>query len=227
MKRVLLCAVLAMLLGQTAHGQIEAKDQYAVGEPVIVKWTRGILPPKWTITPKTGMVTDGMKAYVWGDKGEFKITGTTPRATASVTFAIGGDPQPEPQPEPKPTPPKPQPPTPLPTGKLWVLIVDDPLQHAKLPQAQVNALTAKSVRDLLKAKCAVDESGSFAFRVAAPGETFAKDTKLWQEAAAKLKGKELAVPYWMIGSEATGQAIIEPFPKDAESVITRLNEMGK
>lgn len=223
--RTALSLALALLLGQAAFGQIEAKDQYAVGEPVVIVWKRGILPPKWTVAPKTGLIQEGMKAYVWGEVGEYKITGTTPRATATVTFAIGGDPQPEPKPE--PTPPKPKPPVPpLPTGKLWVLIVDDPLQHAKLPQAQVNALTAKKVRDLLKDKCAVDESGSYAFRIAAPGETFAKDTKLWQEAAAKLKGKELAVPYWMIGSEATGQAVIEPFPASADAAVTRLNQMG-
>lgn len=100
------------------------------------------------------VLSDGGLAILVAKPGKYLVRwrqGPLAKWQAAIVD-LGTAPAPGPGPTPTPTP------APIPAGGLWVLIVDDPLGHAKLPEAQVAALTAKSVRDFLAAKCANDEA---------------------------------------------------------------------
>lgn len=220
-RRAFPAAFVLLALASAAYGAAPKLSQTPAIVVLADQDGRFVVLDASTLAP-LGTATAGRSATI-STPGRWLVIFSGPGGAVTVPVSLAGQPVPPAPPTPKPpVPPKPDPPEPTPTGKLWVLIIDNPLLHAGLPQEQINALTSKKVRDALKDRCATDESGSPAFRIAAPGEDFAKDTKLWQEAAKKLKGKELKVPYWMIGSEDTGEAVIEPFPENADAAVARL-----
>lgn len=144
-----------------------------------------------------------------------------PTSTTKVIVTVGDAPQPPPGPNPPPGP------SPIPVTGTWVLIVRDPIKPSNLTgdaaQDQINAMTAKEVVEYLKTNCAKDESGSPAYRLAAPSETFDRDTPTWKKAAQHLATvKHPDPPYIMIASPTA--STIESFPANTQALLELLKK---
>lgn len=144
--------------------------------------------------------------------------------TARATVTIGKAPTPpEPGPTPEPKPPEPPPtPTPIPEAGFRVLIVRE--SGATLPPAQINAMTARAVREYLDTRCVkvdgVPEWRNWDFDDDTSGES-----ATWQNAMKRAKDKRLGKGPWLLISN--GKSGYEGhFPADTAAFLQLLKTYG-
>ncbi len=154
--------------------------------------------------------------------------------------AVGPQPPPPvPDPFPPPPPPPPPPPSPsvpIPHAGFRVLMVYETGETSKLPQAQIAILTAKEIRDYLKAKTVIGPDGKTReFRIWDKDLNVAGDHAIWREAMKRqeqganpltndLTGKRTTLPWIMISDGTRG--FEGPLPKTVEETLALLKQYG-
>lgn len=123
---------------------------------------------------------------------------------------------PTPVPPPIPVPP-PQPPAPIPAAGLHVLIVYDEASKGSLSPEQTAILATDTIRDYVNGKT---QGG---LRVWRSSVNPAGDDKLWQDAFARTKGKEL--PWIVVSNGKTGTE--QKLPANIDGVMTLLKTYGE
>jgi hypothetical protein len=130
---------------------------------------------------------------------------------------------------PDPVPPDPVPPTP--GDGLRVLIVEDPLARAGLAAAQreiIMSIATGSVVDYMTKNCKTVNNVPEWRILDASHLDMSKETKDWQDAAAKWKTLNLKVPSWIVTDGATADAGPLPAtPAEALVVLKKHTKGGK
>lgn len=140
----------------------------------------------------------------------------------SIKVIIGGvipptPPTPDP---PKPDPNPPTPPAPIPSAGLRVLIVYETADLGKLPIAQANVLTSKTLRDYLDSRCVNGtDSKTKEWRIWDKDVSTANVPKLWQNAMARPRQ---SLPWITISNGAAG--FEGPLPTNTDDTITLIKK---
>jgi hypothetical protein len=178
----------------------------------------------WDVRPPLpSFALDAERALLVSAKaaGRYTVTCETAKgsriARAACVLTVGQAPPPGPGPTP-PVPPGP--PAPIPADGLHVLVVID---GARLTAAQADALDGQAVRGYLNATCPAGPDGKTKeWRVWDRGVDPANESKLWQDAFARTKGKPL--PYVVISNGKTG--FEGPLPESADALLALLKKYG-
>lgn len=175
------------------------------------------------------VVEAGEVLYVWAEPGSYKVTLTSVDFEAKkierarFTFKVSGkrpDPNPPTPPEPNPpTPPNPDNPAPIPVDGFRVLIVEETADRAKLPPKQLNILSAKEVRDYLRAKTA---NNGTEWAIWDKDVDTSAEPKLWQDA---MKIKRDSLPWLIVSNGKTGYS--GPLPGTVEETMAVLRKYAE
>lgn len=151
----------------------------------------------------------------------------------------GKGPLPPPVPPDPPTPKPPAPtPSPIQVPGLHVLIVEEKMQLAKMPPAQLAIRTDPQVRKYLEAKCATEPDGTHkAYRIWDKDTPAGNDLLLWQDALARSRdysytdatGKAIHVKDytpWVIISNHPSGGYEGPLPANVPEMLKLLKKYG-
>ncbi len=140
----------------------------------------------------------------------------------AITRTLDVDAGEGPRPPPKPPEPPPEPAAPIPAAGLHVLIVEESAGRSKLPEAQLQILFSKSVRDYLNATCPPGPDGKTRqWRIWDADVDGYADSKLWGDA---MKRPRTSTP-WLVVSN--GKAGYEgPLPATVADALALLKKYG-
>lgn len=181
------------------------------------------------------LVTQGETAFKWvslpanKDHDRLLVTGTA-NGTATIIwmtvqngkavvvsafqFVVG---------KPKPQPPGPGPDDvrpPIPTQGLRVLFVYETKDLSKLPSAQVQMLTAKTVLDYLDSHCAKD-NGAPEYRKIDPNADTSRMSEVWKQAMARPRS---TLPWLLISNGKDGYEGV--WPENTDELLKLLKKYG-
>lgn len=203
----------------------------AVGELIPIKAESGAEVVTWRATEGLKILNDeppdpARKSILVHAKegGTYAICASIPfekgTRSAITLVTIGPRPPPEPGPTPSPSPPDVVPPIPAPGFR--VLIVYETADLPKYPKGQLATLYGKEVRDYLSAKCVKGDDGKTAeWRIWDADVSTAGESKLWQEAMRRPRGKP---PTILISDGRTGYE--GPLPNTIEETLSLLKRYG-
>lgn len=136
-----------------------------------------------------------------------------------VLTVSGVGPRPGPDVVPDPVVPDPVIPV-VTTGKLKVLIIDDPSMRASIPASQISAMEGQAVRDYLKTHCTITDSTPD-FRAISPRQDVSNQAAWIKTAFAEPRP---ALPFIAITNGTAGFA--GPLPLTMEETLTLLKKYG-
>lgn len=128
--------------------------------------------------------------------------------------------EPEPPKPPGPNPPGPDPLPPIPGVGFRVLIVTETKDLSTLPSAQVQAMTAKEVRDYLDSHT-VKEGNQPEYRIFDQNIDLSKASQVWKDAMARPRQ---ALPWIVVTNGKTG--FEGPLPANKDALMTLLKTYG-
>lgn len=196
--------------GKTVSGWRVSKDA-----PGVFKYITIPADPKFDRVLVDG-VLEGKQTIVW-----HAVVNNKSEIIDAKAFQVGEKKPDPPGPNPPgPNPPGPDPGPPIPGAGFRVLIVTETKDLSTLPSAQVQALTAREVRDYLDSHT-VKENNQPEYRIFDKDIDLSKASQVWKDAMARPRS---SVPWIVVTNGKTGYE--GPFPPNTAELMKLLKQYG-